>query len=145
MKNKLLINSKNVSNNTVANIETRDAALWVHDLPLDADQFKTIAAFLGFDARVHSGPRRAPWRHVARNEKEVHDLAVVGVYKGLLGQIPAEADIQCHFRIGPPQPMQFAVSNTTAKSADRGARPEPSTSSSFARSCQSLIGSSRPR
>ena len=52
MTNKLLINSKNVSNNTVANIEARDAALWVHDLPLDAEQLKTIAAFLGLPWRL---------------------------------------------------------------------------------------------
>ncbi len=52
MSNKLLIKSNNVSNNTLANIETRDAALWVRDLPEDADQLKIVAAFLGLPWRL---------------------------------------------------------------------------------------------
>lgn len=52
MTNKFLIKSKNVSNNTLASIESRDAALWVHDLPVDHDQLKITAAFLGLPWRL---------------------------------------------------------------------------------------------
>lgn len=52
MSNKLLIKSNNVSNNTLANIETRDVALWIHDLPTEADQIKRVAEFLGLPWRL---------------------------------------------------------------------------------------------
>ena len=47
MNNKLLLNSNSISNNTLANIESRDVALWIHSLSVNEDQVKTAAAFIG--------------------------------------------------------------------------------------------------
>jgi len=48
----MLINAINLSNNTLANLENRDIALWVHDLPVDADQRDAVVAFLGLPWRL---------------------------------------------------------------------------------------------
>jgi len=52
MTKKMLIKSMNVSNNTLANLDSRDVALWVHNLPVDIDQRATVTAFLGLPWRL---------------------------------------------------------------------------------------------
>lgn len=52
MTNKFLFKSNKISNNTLANLETRDAALWVQDIPSDANQLRAAVAFLGLPWRL---------------------------------------------------------------------------------------------
>lgn len=52
MAKNILIKSEIISNNTLANLESRDVALWVHNLPVDAGQRATVAAFLGLPWRL---------------------------------------------------------------------------------------------
>lgn len=52
MAKKMLIRSMSVSNNTLSNLESRDVALWVHNLSVDADQRAALVAFLGLPWRL---------------------------------------------------------------------------------------------
>lgn len=47
MLDKMLLNIKSISNNTLANLETRDVALWIYDFTVGADQRNLLINFLG--------------------------------------------------------------------------------------------------
>lgn len=71
MENKILIKSEKFSRNTLANLDSRDATLWIHDLPVNTDRRAAVASFLSL-----------PWRLVLFDG---HDRSLIGEVEAASG------------------------------------------------------------
>ncbi|MGB4949953.1 MAG: ATP-binding protein, partial [Rhizobiaceae bacterium] len=72
MIEKILIRSTEISNNTLSNLDGRDVALWVHDLPVESGLRESLLAFL-----------QLPWRLVMFDNQD----------KDLIAELEASSNI----------------------------------------------------